>query len=33
MGSKHEKCWMKHDIMASMNTKYGIGAYMTCPPL
>ena len=22
---------IKHDTMASMNTKYGIATYMTCP--
>ena len=24
--------WIKHDTMASMNTKYGMTTYMTCPP-
>ena len=25
--------WIKHDTMASMNTKYGMATYMTCPHL
>ena len=24
--------WIKHDTIASMNKKYGMATYMTCPP-
>ena len=25
--------WIKYDSMASINTKYGMATFMTCPPM